>query len=160
MRPCIPFLTCLGFVAYAIDGVFWDIHNQQAQRVEKKKTAEVFRDATKSVYRGSVTWYGLKKPSGKPYDGSPMNGGGVFRQTNAAIVAVPVRGKTKGGRYLPILPYGTRLRITIPSGKSIEVIVSDTCPGGTWDLSAAGMKALGFKNPNQKIRNARIEVMK
>lgn len=106
-----------------------------------------------SVYRGTVTWYG------PGYEGKGMNGPGIYRDSNPSIVAVPVKGK-KGKRDLPILPYGTRLRITIPNGKSIEVIVSDTCPGGTWDLSAAGMKALGFKNPNQKIRNARIEVMK
>lgn len=99
--------------------------------------------AERPAFKGKATCY-----SGK-YEGRGMNGGGVFRHSNPKIVAVPVKGK-RNKRDIPILPFGTKVKITV-RGKSIICVVSDTCPGGTWDLSRAGWKALGFSNPNQKL---------
>lgn len=109
-----------------------------------------------TTYRGFVTWYGIWKNEAEriPYEGQRCASGVIFRQGKITFAApVEMRnGKPvymKDRRYKPIVPFGTVIKVSA-NGKTITGPVTDTCIGGTWDTSTAGMKGLGFKSPQQK----------
>lgn len=99
------------------------------------------------TFKGKLTWYGLRHPNGQLYHGRYTKSGRKFSQ-NELTCAVPPLHK---GSDKPIVPYGTKLKFTIPNGKSVVCEATDLCRGGTWDQSTAGMKALGFKSLRQKV---------
>ena len=71
------------------------------------------------------------------YDGRPMKGGGIFRQSNPHVAATGPRG----------YPIGTRLRLVNPrNGRVLEVEVRDrgNFSANNLDLSKAGYQQLGF----------------
>lgn len=117
-----------------------------------------------TTYQGTVTWYGIWKTKGVRYDGQETASGVIFRQ-NKITFAAPVEmrngkaARMKDGRYKPIVPFGTLIKVAV-NGKAIQGPVTDTCIGGTWDTSAAGMKGLGFSNPQQKLPGAIVEVVR
>lgn len=115
------------------------------------------------TFTGTLTWYGIWKTRGVKYDGQGTASGVIFRQ-NRVTFAAPVETRNgravrlKDGRYKPVVPFGTLIRVSVGK-RSVTGTVTDTCIGGTWDTSEAGMKGLGFKSPMQKVRGVKVEVL-
>lgn len=77
---------------------------------------------------------------GPGYHGKTTNSGERF-DDNKLTAAAPVKGKTKGGRHIPSIPFGTYVEVRY-GARSLVVKINDTCVGGTLDLSKAAMTEL------------------
>lgn len=95
---------------------------------------------------------------GPGYHGKLTNSGERFSD-HKMTAAVPVKGRTKGGRHLPSIPYGTMLEVRY-KGRTVTVKVTDTCIGGTLDLSRAAMTALLGRYEETVLRGEMRDVKK
>ena len=77
---------------------------------------------------------------GPGYHGKTTNSGERF-DDRKLTAAAPVKGKTKGGRHIPSIPFGTMVEVRY-GARSVIVKINDTCIGGTLDLSRAAMTEL------------------
>jgi len=77
---------------------------------------------------------------GRGYHGKTTNSGERF-DDNKLTAAAPVKGKTKAGRHIPSIPFGTYVEVRY-GARSVVVKINDTCVGGTLDLSKAAMTEL------------------
>jgi rare lipoprotein A (peptidoglycan hydrolase) len=77
---------------------------------------------------------------GPGYHGKLTNSGERFSD-HKLTAAAPVKGKTKGGRHIPSIPFGTYVEVRY-GARSVVVKINDTCIGGTLDLSRAAMTEL------------------
>jgi len=77
---------------------------------------------------------------GPGYHGKTTNSGERF-DDNKLTAAAPVKGKTKAGRHIPSIPFGTYVEVRY-GARSVVVKINDTCVGGTLDLSKAAMTEL------------------
>lgn len=84
--------------------------------------------------RVKVTTYG------DSYHGKLTNSGERFDKYKLTAAA-PVKGKTKAGRHIPSIPFGTYVEVRY-GARSVVVKINDTCIGGTLDLSRAAMTEL------------------
>lgn len=138
MKHSIPFLICYGFVAYAFPAAFVNAQNQQAQRVEKKKTAEVFRDATKSVTRTLSVYSDY-------YEGRTMSNGKKFSQKGFTVASNDWK-------------LGTRLILRY-NGKSVSVVVTDRMASRFSGKRVDASKAVwNYLTGNAKPGLRRVEV--
>ncbi len=110
-----------------------------------------------------ITTYG-KRPSGKPYQGGKMAGGGSY-DDNGWTCAAPVARDAKGralrlpdGRYRPCVPFGTLVCLSYGKRWVNVVRVTDTCIGGTWDTTRAVMTALLGRYEDTKLRGS-VEIL-
>ncbi len=77
---------------------------------------------------------------GPGYHGKTTNSGERFSD-HKLTAAAPVKGKTKAGRHIPSIPFGTYVEVRY-GARSVIVKINDTCIGGTLDLSRAAMTEL------------------
>lgn len=77
---------------------------------------------------------------GPGYHGKLTNSGERFSD-HKLTAAAPVKGKTKAGRHIPSIPFGTLIEVRY-GARSVVVKINDTCIGGTLDLSRAAMTEL------------------
>lgn len=77
---------------------------------------------------------------GPGYHGKLTNSGERFSD-HKLTAAAPVKGKTKAGRHIPSIPFGTHVEVRY-GARSVIVKINDTCIGGTLDLSKAAMTEL------------------
>lgn len=77
---------------------------------------------------------------GPGYHGKLTNSGERFDK-NKLTAAAPVKGKTKAGRHIPSIPFGTYVEVRY-GARSVIVKINETCIGGTLDLSRAAMTEL------------------
>lgn len=84
--------------------------------------------------RVTITTYG------PGYHGKLTNSGERFSD-HKLTAAAPVKGKTKAGRHIPSIPFGTYVEVRY-GARAVVVKINDTCIGGTLDLSRAAMTEL------------------
>ena len=74
------------------------------------------------------------------YHGKLTNSGERFSD-HKLTAAAPVKGKTKAGRHIPSIPFGTYVEVRY-GARTVVVKINDTCIGGTLDLSRAAITEL------------------
>lgn len=77
---------------------------------------------------------------GPGYHGKLTNSGERFSD-HKLTAAAPVKGRTKAGRHIPSIPFGTYVEVRY-GARLVVVKINDTCVGGTLDLSRAAMTEL------------------
>jgi len=99
----------------------------------------------------SQKYHGRQTASGERFD---------WHSTKEFTAAV----KYQKGSHRPALPFGTKVRLTGPTGKSIIVRITDTGSYRTsfqwFDLQPAGFKALGLKVSQGRSRSCTWEVVR
>lgn len=95
---------------------------------------------------------------GPGYHGKTTNSGERFSD-HKMTAASPVKGKTKGGRHIPAIPFGTVVEVRY-KGRTVRVKINDTCIGGTLDLSKAAMTALLGRYEETTLKGEWREVRK
>lgn len=99
----------------------------------------------------SQKYHGRRTASGERFD---------WKATKGFTAAV----KYRPGSKRPALPFGTKVRLTGPTGKSIIVKITDTGSYRTsfqwFDLQPAGFKALGLKVSQGRSRKVSWEVVR
>jgi hypothetical protein len=102
---------------------------------DNRQTAQKWKPVYITTY--GPGYHGNYTASGKIYD------------KNKISIAVPVY--RKGKRMYPIHPFGSYITLKYKE-RTLRVMVTDLCPGGTYDLSDAGMKALLGRYESTKLR--------
>ena len=99
----------------------------------------------------SAKYHGRRTASGERFN---------WKATGDFTAAV----KYRKGSKRPSLPFGTRVRLTGPTGKTITVRITDTgsyrTPMQWFDLQPAAFKALGLKISQGRSRNVTWEVVR
>lgn len=87
---------------------------------------------------------------GPGYHGKLTNSGERFSD-HKLTAAAPVKGRTKAGRHIPSIPFGTYVEVRY-GARSVVVKINDTCIGGTLDLSRAAMTELLGRYEETKLK--------